>query len=193
MRIHLIHGIHATRPGGNTSRLKPYFEAAGFAVVVHSYGWLPALLARFRNAAIAETIAGRIEDGDICVGHSNGATIIQIIQERHRTLAGAVLVNPALDRDAHLGHCGWVDVYYNGCDCVVGLARLLVADRWGDLGRVGYQGNDPRFRNIDCRNTPGMPPVCGHTALFDQARLTAWGPQIARNVARRIQSTEGAR
>lgn len=186
MRIHLIHGIHATRPGGNTSRLAPFFAAFGFAVVTHSYGWLPALLARWRNDAIAARIASGIADGDVCVGHSNGAAIIQIIQERHRVLAGAALVNPALDADARLDNTGWLDVYHNGCDLLVELSRLLPWHRWGGMGHHGYAGNHPDARNIDCGKTPGLPPVCGHSALFDRKRLRAWGPQIVRNVAGRV-------
>jgi pimeloyl-ACP methyl ester carboxylesterase len=192
MKIHLIHGIHASRPGGNTSRLAPFFAAYGMPVFVHSYGWLPALLARWRNDEIAARIAARIADGDVCVGHSNGAAIIQIIQERHRRLAGAALVNPALDADARLDGVGWLDVYHNGCDGVVELSRFLPFNRWGGMGRTGHAGAHPAARNIDCGNTPGLPRVCGHTALFDRENLDAWGPEIARNTLRRIGIDTGA-
>lgn len=185
MKIHLIHGIHSSH-GGNTKRLAPYFRAAGFDPVVHSYGWALALtsgLTDWLNIRRAKRLAERIEDGDAIVCHSNGAAVAWHIQAEHRALSALILVNPALDRDTEFDNVGEVLCVYNAGDGVVGWAELAPFSHWGSMGRDGYSGKTPTVRNLDAGHPPaGLPPLSGHCALFEPAALPHWGPHLAREM-----------
>ena len=50
------------------------------------------------------------------------------------------------------------------------------------MGHAGYEGADENIVNIDCANTPGLPRVWGHSAIFLPQNLAAWGPHIARRM-----------
>lgn len=183
MRVHLIHGIHSSH-GGNTSRLAPYFRAAGFDVMVRSYGWAFALtsgLTDWLNTRRARRLAETIKDGDCIVCHSNGAAIAHIIQEEHRTLAAVILINPALDNDAKFDNTGKVLVLSNDDDAVVAWSVLAPFSHWGSMGRDGYVGLASNVENCDAKLYPpeGLPPLSGHSALFDPANIEPWGRWLA--------------
>lgn len=185
MRVHLIHGIHSTH-GGNTSRLAPYFRAAGFDCMVRSYGWALALtsgLTDWLNERRARRLAERIEDGDAIVCHSNGAAVAWHIQSEHRVLSALIMINPALDRETEFNNVGEVLCVHNAGDGVVGWAELAPFSHWGSMGRDGYSGKTPTVRNIDGANPPvGLPRLWGHSALFEPDELAQWGPTLAREM-----------
>lgn len=182
MRIHLIHGIHSSH-GGNTSRLAPYFRAAGFGVMVRSYGWALALtsgLTDWLNTRRAARLAETIKDGDAIVCHSNGAAVAWHIQAEHRTLSALILVNPALDRETEFNNVGQVLCVHNAGDAVVGWAELAPFSHWGSMGRDGYAGTAANVTNLDAAVPPGdLPKLWGHSALFEAEALAQWGPALA--------------
>lgn len=195
MRVHLIHGIHSER-GGATALLRPYFEREGFDVAVYDYGWATGIFSRFRNGSRARTIARQVGPDDILVGHSNGGTLAYMVQDMV-PVAGLVLIHPALDEDLSFPRARWVDVYHGDKDHVVELSEAmgffdLFPHLYGRLGRVGYQGKDAHVVSIDdekltanlARMDEGelrrLPPVTGHSEMFEPAHLGAWGAFYAR-------------
>jgi hypothetical protein len=185
VRVHLIHGIHSSH-GGNTSRLAPYIRAAGFEVMVRAYGYALALtsgLTDWLNTRRATKLADAIRDGDAIICHSNGAAVAWHVQADHRMLSAVILVNPALDRDAPFDNTGKVLCVHNGGDDVVGWSALAPFSHWGPAGRDGLDGSQPNARNINAGTPPpGLPSLCGHSALFDPAALPYWGPHLAREL-----------
>lgn len=189
MRIHTIHGIHASRPGGNTSRLAPYFRAGGFYTMVRSYGYAfatPAFLPGFldwQNSRRAARLSAAIADGDAIVCHSNGAAVAWHIQAEHRTLSALILINPALDRDIDFHNVDRVLCLHNAGDDVVGLSAAIPFTHWGAMGQRGYAGSLANVVNVDCANPPArLPRLWGHSALFDKYNLPHWGPALAREM-----------
>lgn len=180
MKVHLIHGIHSSH-GGNTSRLAPYFRAAGFDTFVHSYGWASAFLSNdWVNQRRAERLSKLIEDGDAIVCHSNGAAVSYFIQAEHRALSALILINPALDADTEFHNVARVLVLHNAGDDVVGRSKWVPFRVWGEMGRDGYKGKIDNVVNVDCALAPpsGLPRLWGHSALFTPEALPYWGPRL---------------
>jgi len=178
MIVHLIHGIHSSS-GGNTSKLAPFFRAAGLDVMVRSYGWAMALtsgLTDWLNERRARRLAENIENGDSIVCHSNGAAVAWHIQSEHRLLDTLILINPALDADIEFHNVSRVIVVHNAGDDVVAWSVLAPFSHWGSMGRDGYTGNQSHVTNVDAANPPnGLPVLHGHSALFEPAVITQWG------------------
>jgi len=188
VRVHLIHGIHSNGVG-NTGKLAPYFRDADFDVFARRYGWAfasPAILPGFvdwRNQRRAKKLAETIADGDAVVCHSNGAAVAYYIQADHRELSALILINPALDRDTDFHNTGRVLCLHNAGDDVVGLSAALPFNHWGAMGRDGYAGTLANVVNVDCANPQEMlPPLWGHSALFEKDALPFWGPALAREM-----------
>ncbi len=186
MRVHIMHGIHVSEPKGGVGKLEEYFHAGGFSeVVVHRYGHIFAFQTRWKNPKLAEQYCGEVLAGDIVVGHSNGCTLWWMISQMNAPIAGAILINPALDNDKALApQVPWVDVYHNEGDSAVSLSRLLLWHPWGDQGKIGFTGDDPRYQNIDCGKSE--PRVDGHSAIFKDENLHIWGPRIVENARKRL-------
>src|SRR5208282_1639889 len=120
--------------------------------------------------------------GDILVGHSNGCAIIYDLLLTGVLVKGLVLINGALKRDIQIPTgIDFCHVYWNSgdtitIDAMLGADLSLVDPVWGDMGHAGYLGNDPRVLGVDCGNTAGLPPVSGHSTIFNSTILNAWGP-----------------
>lgn len=173
---HFVHGFNVSDSGANTTdRLVPFFSAAGYNVHEHDYGWFGLLQVRFLNGRVAKRVAKSVRPGDIGVGHSNGCAILA----RAAALVpfdGLVLVNPALDKDTEFpASLRWIHVYHSNGDAAVSLARFLPMHQWGDMGRVGYCGDDGRVLNFD--HSPD-----GHSDIFKHGRVAEWGPKIVQEV-----------
>ena len=192
MRIHVIHGIHTTQGSAAVQELAPYLEQPVYTVAHPNYGYILAAETRRMNPAVVSMLAPYIEGGDVLVGHSNGCAIIYAMLDTlinaGKTPRGLVLINGALDRKITLpDDIEWCDVYFNAGDTITEVAKIAAwlgtAPRaWGEMGHAGYAGADPRIKNFDCGNTPGMPKVAGHSALFEPANLPAWGKFIGERI-----------
>lgn len=182
MRVHLLHGFNVSDKGaGTTDRLKPFLYAAGHEILDHDYGWFGLLSVRFLNWTVAERVKKASRDGDIGVGHSNGCAILVEAARRGARLRGLVLINPALDRSTDFPDgLEWVHVYHNGGDEPVKASRWLIAHPWGDMGNVGYCGEDARVVNFSGDYLE--PRLSGHSDLFDHAKVGEWGERIARSL-----------
>lgn len=183
-RVVLIHGIYATEKTSHIRQVKPYFEAAGFDVVVFEYGFITALLTYLLNPGIARRLAELVRPDDHLVCHSNGAAIAWLAMKKHGMRCLKVsLIAPALDADKVMHGATWTDVYHNRCDHVVAIARLFIRHAWGDMGRDGCTNAEGwRFgtRNIDVANHAGLPQICGHLQYFEPYILPRLGPWLVR-------------
>lgn len=160
----LVHGFANPNGINTTDRLRPFFEQAGYEVVEPDYGWRLLLGVRLVNGPVAKSIAvlanfAHKQGYEVYgVGHSNGCEILRRSTEDWkdgavRVFEGAkfkqiALIDAAMDNDACFG--GLVDkvhVFHNPSDWVVEVSRWLPFNPWGNMGRVGYKGKDPRVFN----------------------------------------------
>lgn len=190
MTIHLIHGIH---DGGASpvERLIPYLNAAGFEVRYPNYGYILGVETRIANPIVCGTLRPYIAPGDILVGHSNGCAIAYDLMRSGAPIAGAVLINGALEQDiARPYPVKWIDVYWNPGDTITEAAKIgaeigITDPVWGQLGHAGYSGGDPAIANINCGATMDMLAVSGHSDFFTPGKLAAWGPFLTNRLRAR--------
>lgn len=180
-RVVIIHGVKFRKKDkDNLRRLAAGFRAAGFCVVLPSYGFLHPVFAGLIlriDKRIAQTMAGFIREDDILVGHSNGGTLTYLISKQVR-VKGAVLINPALDSSL-IPSAGFVHVYYNRGDWMTWLSSLIPFHPWGSMGCFGYDGHSHRVTNFDQERTPGMPALHGHSSVFERANIRPWSRFMA--------------
>lgn len=191
MKIHLLHGIHTSSHSRRLEAMREHIErGAQIETVYHEYGDILGIQTRWKNPGIAKALLPQIGVGDVLVGHSNGCAIwIRALQIGAPAL-GLVCLNGALEDDLALPlQLRWMHVYFNGHDDVVPLTNFPVLRRiafdplWGDMGRVGYRGSDPRVRQWDCDRTDDtMPDLEGHSAIIDPANSKAWGEFIGEQI-----------
>lgn len=177
MTIWIVHGIHTNDCVDWQWEMTEEFAKADMHSQVFSYGYAHAFTTRWQNPGRAQRLAERLENGDVLVGHSNGGDII------HRAswlrpeviLRGVFLFNPALDPDLGLGcEFDFCKVMHNAGDRAVRLAKIFLAHPWGEMGRVGYKGSNPKYENIDTRMLGINNPRCynGHSGF--QGCVPAW-------------------
>lgn len=180
-RVVIIHGVKFRKKDkDNLRRLAAGFRAAGFCVVLPSYGYLHPVLAGLIlriDKRIAQTMAGFIREDDILVGHSNGGTLCHLIAQIVK-VRGIVLINPALDTRL-VPHAGFVHVYYNRGDWLTYISAAIPCHPWGAMGNMGYFGHDHRVTNFDQERTPGMPSLHGHSAVFEKGNIRPWSRYMA--------------
>lgn len=180
-RVVLLHGIKTPRKNRNLHRLAKAFRLEGFSAVIPYYGYVPAVIAGmfgWFDHQLATTLSSFIQDDDILVGYSNGATIVHMISNRAK-IRGAVLINAALDPYV-VPNADFVHVYHNEGDWVTGLAGMVPFHLWGEMGQIGYQGDDDRVINFNQARPPeGLPALLGHTAIMDYYNIRPWSKYIA--------------
>lgn len=195
-RIVLIHGVqYRQKDRENLLKLAVAFRAAGFCIVLPTYGYIPAFvigLFSWLDNRIADSMSAFIYEGDILLGHSNGGTLTYLISKRAK-IGGAILVNPALD-PALCPDAPFTQVYYNSGDWVSSLAGMVPFNIWGNMGSAGYLGSDPRVTNIDCGTPPdGLPPLAGHSDIFNPAKIRPWARYMAQRCLNALSSTSSGK
>lgn len=201
----LEHGF--ANPGGKntTDRFAAGFEELGCTVVSYDYWWhdgwwsAPLSLAQVRlaNRAIANglrlytLLARTVYDHIAIVAHSNGAAIAYIASqnrtdEHEIVQPGAhfdsvVLVNPALDRDAHFGpNTRQIFCLHTPWDLATRASTILPFHWWGDAGALGLDLHDPREVNVDT-STNKLYPVRSHNGLMSLENLSGyWEEEVQR-------------
>jgi pimeloyl-ACP methyl ester carboxylesterase len=193
VKIHLLHGIH-TEEGDNTvANLSPHLSVStNLSVIYHRYGYASAFTTRALNPLRAETLAREVSPGDIAVGHSNGACLIWMMAKDYGCrFSGVVLINPALDEDKGFSKesvSHFIHVYYNGGDKAVSWAEFFFGHPWGQMGKIGYTGNDDRVRNYDCFGNDHDKPAWGHSDIF--TKLNYWGPFIGKQIKNELEAMQ---
>lgn len=175
-RVIFIHGVNIRRNQNHLRRIAPAFRDAGFCVQLPYYGYISAFFLGIFNwidNRIADSMTSFIQEGDILVGHSNGAALVYLISKRVK-LRGAILINAALDT-TDLVDAGFVHVYYNAGDVVARISNLIPFSVWGAMGGVGYQGDSTNVLNIDQGNPPdNLPKLDGHSDIFGAGKAGPW-------------------
>lgn len=181
-RVVFIHGVQWGARDKNMHRLAVAFREAGFCVVIPRYGYVPALLVgifSWLDYRIAQSMSVFIQDDDILVGHSNGATLAHIITQTRR-IRGAVLINAALEVD-EAPNADFVHVYFNAGDCVAKWSAIIPFHPWGAMGSCGYLGERQDVVNIDQGDPPEphLPRLNGHSDVFTPGKIRAWARFMA--------------
>lgn len=172
--------------------LIPYLTQVGLEVTYVDYGFVLGLETKLSNPLVWRTMHPFIEDGDILIGHSNGAAISYDLMNAGAKVKGCVFINGALDpRITRAVGVEFIDVYYNPGDTITEVAQLAAQlgwtdPVWGQMGHVGYWGTDKAITSINCGATPNMPVVSGHSDFFTPTNLQAWGPFLAKRLTTEI-------
>ena len=158
--VWLVHGFNARNPENTIGKLRPWLETLGYRVQLFNYGWLGLLGVRFLNRRIAKTLRGLIRVGDVGIGHSNGCAILRRAAEKGAPFRQLVWINPALNRNTELPpKIKLCTVLHTPHDNVVKWAARIPRHEWGDMGNVGYTGEDPRYFNMNTNQS-------GHSTIF---------------------------
>lgn len=175
--VWLIHGFNVADQGqGTIERLRYYLSGVSLRL---SYPWTFLLSLRVRNRWLAEFLVSEHRSGDSVVAHSNGCVIALMAAQRGAMFETLVLINPALNaRTEFPSQLRAVHVLHAENDRAVTAGKWwrrlnpvswLFRHPWGEMGRIGYQGNDPRVTNHSLGRI-------GHSGVF--SRLEEWGPRI---------------
>lgn len=136
----------------------------GYNVHCADYGWFGLLSVRLFNRRVSKKIVESITNHSTGIGHSNGCTILVEACKRGAMIDNLILINPALDRDTIFpDNIKNIIVYHNIFDSAVRISRWLPWHPWGDMGRVGYRGNDKRVVNVE---TSEIYEIRGHSTIF---------------------------
>lgn len=187
-RVVFLHGLQTSKRDRRLHRLASAFHREGFCVFLPTYGYIPFFfggIAQWLDRRIADSLAVFIDDDDILVGHSNGATIIYMIAKRVR-IKGAILINAALEPNL-APEASFVHVYFNEGDWVTRLAALLPVHLWGEMGATGYTGEQENVLSINQGEPPtGLPALSGHSDIFKSSHLRPWSRYMALRCAEEV-------
>lgn len=161
----LCHGFNVKDGGKETlDNLIPHLPLDNIQQA--DYGYFNLLAVRYFNDNIATVIAGMAADKSIGIGHSNGCAILVKAARLTSKIKRLVLINPALDDDTEFpAHLERIDVFHNWSDYLVTSAKFLLFHEWGEMGRVGYVGEDKRVFNHE---TIALFGVHGHSDLLQK-------------------------
>lgn len=183
---YLIHGFNVKDKGASTiAKLVPYFMGAGFRVVPLSYLYTNLLRVRLCNRGLAYMLASMADAGSVAIGHSNGCAIIHLAAQFGAPFRDVVYINPALNKTAPLAKDVLsAHVWYSPSDKPVRFARFIPKHIWGEMGRTGYIGNDPRYHNYDKENDYLKDEFSSseHSDVFEDTKLDFFGPRIVEAV-----------
>ena len=192
----LIHGFNVFNPEKSIGKLRTFFETRGCPTIIVNYGHTGLMETRFKNPKIAKKIAvitRAIKKSDpnrriVLVGHSNGGAIIHIATNAYGAIADEVVyINPALEKHLSPGdNVKKCQVWYSPSDKPVKWARRLSkiipkrwfnARPWGEMGAVGYVGDDLRITNFN-KEDDFLLSSKTHSDVFDWELMPYFGDLI---------------
>ena len=157
----LVHGYNVGDGGvGTVGKLRPFFATKGIPYIMLRYGDFSLLDVRRKNDKVSKQLAEACKNAKkagykvVVVGHSNGCAIIHGASTKFNAeIDSAVYINPALKKElAPAEGVNALTVWYSPSDKPVKLATYLpklLKQPWGEMGAVGYIGNDLRVTNIN--------------------------------------------
>ena len=168
--VKLIHGIRSLAKGSRTmGPLQKELDARMIVSEIVTYGYI---LVPITNGKAVQAVLDEIKglSSPVLVGYSNGAWAAVQAAETGAPVDHLVLVSPALHKGHEFpGHIRRIDVFYSGGDFPTRAAkwwrwvvnwlpwRWDAPHDWGEMGRTGYTGADPRVRNHP------LPSSVGHS------------------------------
>lgn len=169
--------------GNGVRRLRDILAGRGHDVEFMGYGFVltPWKTVAY-STAIAYTLANQVANDDpgetVLIGHSNGCNVISRASEIAVEMGypfpeHAIYISPALDRNTDSHALERIDVLHTKKDQAVRWARWVPFSRWGDMGRVGYKGDDPAYTNHDCTDR-----IWGHSDWFDPCDINYTADRI---------------
>lgn len=187
----LVHGFNVRDNGLSTvARLEPFFNVRGWDTIVFRCGWMDLVAVYTQNKKHAKrltkaAINAKLLDNRpvIALGHSNGCAVLHLAT----TLYGAPIdqiayVNPALEKQlapgAQVKRC---DVWYSPSDKPVKWAKYLPKHIWGEMGRSGYVGDDPRMINHN-KEEGVLVSSSAHSDFAQADKLAFYGPKIVNSL-----------
>ena len=191
--VHLIHGFNVTDGGkGTVGHLSVLFQALGYDVKLHDYGWTGPFLLRFTNDSVVDKLKSIIKPEDHIVGHSNGCYIAYDLIEAGVECKSVVCIQPALRRDTVWGN-GVKNVLciYNDEDWAVRAGKWwryvtylnpwswFQPHSWGAAGYFGFTTHDKRITHWKSNDKVWGIPASGHSEIFKPKQFGFWGNKIA--------------
>lgn len=163
--IVLAHGFNVRDSGKETTdKLLPYLKA--YNIQQADYGFLGLVGVRLYNDNIAKLIAGMVNDSTTGIGHSNGCAILVDAAKQTDRIKRLILINPALDSDTEFPNSvEQITIICNSHDTTVKASKWLPWHVWGQMGKVGYTGENPLAVNY---NSYVLFGVKGHSAVLQE-------------------------
>lgn len=184
--IYIAHGFNVRDPR-QFFELASFFEAEGFPVVKVDYGWTGPVRVRFVTIKEARRLAKSVRPGDVGIGHSNGCAVLARATELGAPFERLIFLNPALRRSyvPETQTLKQVNVLHASDDKAVvagkwlrRLSPLRLVQRetmWGEMGRTGYTGSDPRVQNFLLNGMFDDEDGVGHGGAYRWDRLNTTG------------------
>lgn len=158
MTVYLVHGFNSRKHAVWMESLADVIENEGLEVVMVNYGYTSLLNVHNRTQYASKDLAGIVKPGDVAIGHSNGCRLILDAVMRGAPLEHVLFINPALEPHVLIPFwVGRLDVFYAPNDQAVVWGKWLRrvnplrlfgwSSRWGEMGRVGYQGGHHNAHN----------------------------------------------
>lgn len=196
--VHLLHGFNVSDGGkGSVGHLSVLFEALGYDVILHNYGWTGPFFLRLKNASVVDYLKDKVKPEDHIVGHSNGCYIAWSLIEEGVKCKSVVCIQPALRRDTVWGD-GVENILclYNDKDWAVRAGqwwRYLTylnplswkdPHEWGAAGYFSFTTPDERLTQWKTNDPTWKVPASGHSGIFSPKPFGFWGNEIANQVHR---------
>lgn len=179
-KVYASHGIH----GGGKKELERFATAyteRGHDYELVEYPWVSFIRANRAATQVARDLAKRVIAPSIGIGYSNGCMALCYATDRGANFQHLILVAPALRNNFKFApQIKRVDIIAAPDDWALVAGKtwrvtrdaltlgLLRTNDWGNLGRVGYKGRDPR---IHMHWTEG-----GHGGALKEALM--WGTRL---------------
>lgn len=178
-KAYLLHGFNVKdRGAGSVDKLFPYLVQAGYEPVELDYFRKGRIGVRLCNKGMANIIAQTVEPGSIAIGHSNGCAIIHMATHFGAGFSQVVYINPALNNDLVPGaQVGKFHVWHSPSDKAVRLAKFIPGSLWGNMGAVGYRGDDMRAANYNKEDDYAMSSD-SHSDVFNDDLLAYFAPKM---------------
>lgn len=162
----LVHGFNTNADW--IDDLRNQFASLDHRFAAFRYGKIGLLGVRSANPNLAEALSSFVQaiatEPLTLVGHSNGCALINRALQSipWGDVPRIVYLSPALEHDATPPDGpDRIDVCHTRKDDAVWWARFLLWHEWGDMGRRGYSGSDPRVHNHDFTGV-----IKGHSEWF---------------------------
>ena len=163
--VRMVHGIRTMDGGKKTFKklkllLSNLLDNSEIDLVDYGYVLIPISNNKAANAVIKSLEDIPSKCPTTIVAYSNGCWASVQAAERGFHVDHLILINPALNKKHEFpGDILRVDVYYSPTDNVTRLGkwyskivnilpwRWTEKHDWGEMGKTGYIGNDPRVHN----------------------------------------------
>lgn len=186
VNAHVLHGFNVRDNGlGSTCKLLPGLREAGLTPYPHDMGVLGIADLRCRNRELVNSLLPLIADGDVLIGHSNGALLCHELMRSGARPSAVVTINPAMKRNTEWPE--WLPVLClhakDDYTVRIGLLWSKIASMrqaghgWGAAGRHGFECE--RVKNIEISRHK-IAPASGHSGTFADGVVDYWAYRMGR-------------